>query len=64
MADVFGEVNGMSSQSHVPHCRVLPPGEFNVMILEPRALLQGVATWRIQCHVIPEPRATLQRAAT
>jgi len=31
------EFNGMSSQSHVPHCRVLPHGEFNVMIQEPRA---------------------------
>jgi len=24
----LGEFNGMSSQSHLPHCRVLPPGEF------------------------------------
>jgi len=22
----LGEFNGMSSQSHLPHCRVLPPG--------------------------------------
>jgi len=28
----LGEFNGMSSQSHLPNCRVLPPGEFNVMI--------------------------------
>ena len=28
----LGEFNGTSSQSDVPHCRVLPPGEFNVMI--------------------------------
>jgi len=27
----------MSSQSHLPHWRVLPPGEFNVMIPEIRA---------------------------
>jgi len=27
----LGEFNGMSSQSHLPHCRVLPPGEFNGM---------------------------------
>jgi len=27
----LGKFNGMSSQSHLPHCRVLPPGEFNVM---------------------------------
>jgi len=26
----------------MPHCRVLPPGEFNVMIPVPRATLQGV----------------------
>jgi len=36
----FGEFNGMSSWSHLPHCRVLPPGEFNVMILELRVTLQ------------------------
>jgi len=28
----LGQFNGMSSQSHLPHCRVLLPGEFNVMI--------------------------------
>ena len=27
----LGEFNGMSSQSQLPHYRVLPPGEFNVM---------------------------------
>ena len=47
----------MSSQYHVSHCRVLPPGEFNVVILEPRDMLQGVATWRIQCN---DPTATLK----
>ena len=26
--------------------------------------LQGAATWQIQWHVIPEPRITLQGAAT
>jgi len=36
------EFNGMSSQSHVSHCRVLPLGEFTVMIPEPHATLQGV----------------------
>jgi len=30
----------MSFQSHLPHCRVLPPGEFNVMIPELRVTLQ------------------------
>ena len=27
----LGEFNGMSSHSHLPHCRVLPLGEFNGM---------------------------------
>jgi len=49
----FGKFNGMSSQSHLPYCRVLPPGEFNVMIPELRVTLQGAATGRIQWHVIP-----------
>ena len=60
----LGEFNGMLSQSHLPHCRVLPPGEFNVMIPELRVTLQGAVTDRIQWHVIPEPRVTLQGAAT
>jgi len=38
----LGEFHGMSSQSHLPHCRVLPLGEFTVMIPVPRATLQGV----------------------
>ena len=38
----LGEFNGMSSKSHLPHCRVLPPGEFNVMIPELR-----VTFWRV-----------------
>ena len=29
-------------QSHMPHCRVVPPGEFNVMISMSRAKLQSV----------------------
>jgi len=41
----LGEFNGMSSQSHLPYCRVLPPGEFSVMIPELRVTLQGAATW-------------------
>jgi len=60
----LGEFNGMSSQSHLPHCRVQPPGKFNVMIPELRVILQGATTERIQWHVIPEPRITLQGAAT
>jgi len=51
----LGEFNGMSSQSHLPQCRVLPPGEFSVMILELHVTLQGAATWWIHCH---DSRAT------
>jgi len=43
----LGEFNGVSSQSHVSRCRVLPLGEFTVMILaEQHATLQGAVTWR------------------
>ena len=52
----LGELNGMSSQSHVSHCRVLPLNEFTVTIPEPHATLQGAVTWRNQCH----DRAILQ----
>jgi len=40
----LGEFNGMSSQSHLPHCRVLPLGEFTVTIPEPHTTLQGALT--------------------
>ena len=60
----LGEFNGILSQNHLPHCRVLPHGEWNVMIPELRATLQGAAIGRIQWHVIQEPRITLQGAAT
>ena len=52
----LGEFNGMSSQSHVSHYRVLPLGEFTTTIPEPHATLQGSVTWRNQCR----DRATLQ----
>jgi len=52
----LGEFNGMSSHSHVSHCRVLPLGEFIVTIQEPHATLQGAVTWRNQCW----DRATLR----
>jgi len=32
----FGEFNGMSSQSHMPHCSVQSPGKSNVMIVPGR----------------------------
>ena len=56
MGGRLGEFNGMSSQSHVSHCRVLPLGEFTAMIREPHTTLYGAVTWRNQCH----DRATLQ----
>jgi len=48
-----GEFNGMSTQSRLPHCRVLPPGEFNVMIPQPHATLQGhlVKSMSRSCHI-------------
>jgi len=61
----LGEFNGMSSQSHLPHCRVLLLGELNVIIPQLRVILQGAATGRIQWDVISEPRIiTLQGDAT
>jgi len=60
----LGEFNVISSQSHLPYCSVLPPGEFKVMIPELRVTLQGAATGRIQWHITPEPRISLQDAAT
>ena len=51
----LGEFSGILSQSHLPHCRVLPPGKFNVMIPELHVTLQGAATGRIHCH---DSRAT------
>ena len=60
----LGEFHGMSSHNHLPHCKVLPLGEFNVMISEVRVTLQSAASGQIQWHVIPEPRVTLQDAAT
>jgi len=52
----LGKFKGMSSQSHLPYCRVLPLGDINVIIPEPHATLQGAVSWRNQCH----DRATLQ----
>jgi len=52
----LGKFNGMSSQSHVLHCRVLPLGEFTDTIPEPHTTLKGAVTWRNQCR----DRATLQ----
>jgi len=53
----LGDFNGMSSQSHVSHCRVLPLGEFTVTIPEPHATLQGAGCSHLtksmswSCHI-------------
>jgi len=52
----LGEFSGMSSKSHVSHCRVLPFGEFTVMIPELHATMHCTVTGPNQCH----NRATLQ----
>ena len=50
----LGELNGMSSQSHVSHCRVLPLDKFTVTIPEPYATLQAFKCniKNIFCHFI------------
>ena len=40
----MGEFKGMSFQSHLPHCRLLPLGEFTVVIPEPHTTLQLLST--------------------
>jgi len=51
IAGCYHLANSVSwSQSYVSHCRVLPLGEFTVMIPEKHATLQGAVTWRNQCH--------------
>jgi len=58
------EFNGMSSQSHVSHCRVLPPGEFNGMSSQSHVSHCRVLPLCEFNVTIPEPHATLQGAVT
>jgi len=60
----LGEFNGMSSQSHLPHCRVLPAGEFNGMLSQSHVSLCRVLPLGEFNVLIPEPHATLQGAVT
>jgi len=60
----LGKFNGMSSQSHVPHCRVPTPGEFNGVSSQSHVSHCRVVPPGEFNDVIPEPRATLQGAAT
>ena len=39
----LGKFNGMSSQSHISHCRALPPGKSTVTNKEPHATSQGAS---------------------
>ena len=58
MADVWA--NSIACHPRATcRCRVLPLGEFTVMIPEPHATLQDAVTWLSQCH----DRATLQGAS-
>jgi len=61
---MFGRIQWhVIPEPSIPHYRVLPPGEFNVMIPELPVTLQGAATWRNQwlssqshvshCRVLP-----------
>jgi len=62
----LGEFNGMSSQSHLPHCRVLPPAELNDMSSQSRVSLCRVGLLLLGefTVTIPEPHATSQGAIT
>jgi len=62
----LGEFNGMSSQSHLLHCRVLPPGEFIDMSFQShvsrcRVVLLPLSEFTV---MIPEPHTTLHGAVT
>jgi len=52
----LGEFNGMSSQSHVSHCRVLPLGEFTVTIPEPHAHCRVQSPDEINVTIVPHCR--------
>ena len=55
----LGEFNGMSSQSHLSHFGVLPPGEFSVVIPDLRVTCRVLPPGEFNV-LIPVPRATLQ----
>jgi len=59
-----GELHGMSPQSHLPHCRVLPPREFNNMSSQSHVSHCRVLPLGEFTVMILEPHATLQGAVT
>ena len=60
----LGEFYGMSSQSHLAHCRVLPPGELNSMSSQSHVWHCRVLPLDEFTVMIPEPHATLQGEVT
>jgi len=56
----LGEFYGLSSQSLLPHCRVLPPGDFNGMSSQSHVSHCRVLSLGEFTVMIPEPHATLQ----
>jgi len=56
----LGKFHGMSSQSHLPHCKVLPPGEFNGMSSQSHVSHCRVLPRSEFTVMIPGPHATLQ----
>jgi len=51
----YGELHGMSSQCHLPHCRVLPSDEFSVVIPQ---LCHIARCWHQANSTACHPRAT------
>ena len=62
----LGEFNGVSSQSHLPHCRVLPPSEFNGMSSQSHVSLCRVGLLPLGEFTLHNLRATrhMQGAVT
>ena len=58
-----GEFNGMSSQNHVSHYRVLPLGEFTVTISEPHAISYN-NNLQHNLKIIPKLVATFRLVVT
>ena len=52
--------NGMSSQSHLPHCRVLPLGKFNSMSSQSHVSHCRVLPLGEFTVTIPEPQCRVQ----
>jgi len=60
----LGKFHGTSSQSYLPHCRMLPPVEFNGMSSQSHVSHCRVLPLGEFTVMIPEPHATLQGAVT